>query len=421
MAITSDQLVLAALANRDRYHMLIDSVPEGMLSPDLEWLLRWFKPYWKAYPGHEQIDPDSLYTLITLRHSLPEARDAIVKHVIDMLREPLTDEEVAGAVQQLTDRDLAGKASKLIMDYQSGAEIDLAYELQKASTAAFEASTIHSSNKFLTGNDIDAVMEELSDEGGLRPTFLGALNQFMRPMLPGDTILYAAAPGAGKTSLIAYSVTSLAPQIASLYGDRPVLWLNNEGSGTRILGRLVSSALNATYDEILELKAAGTLNAQYNKAMHGSSRVLIRDAHGYTMANVERLVQSVRPCMVVFDMMAHFSIGTRSIESYEKVERLWQSARELAVKYDFIALGTSQFSVDGINSTYPKISDLKDSKVGVQGAIETMLFMGKALDDAMDKVRYFSCPKIKRARTGAGDLKFQAYFDTDRCQFRDGA
>lgn len=420
MAMTSDLLVLAALTDRDRYHMLVDSVPDDLLTPDLQWLLKWFKPYWKTYPTHKHIDADSMYTLISVRSKLSEEKDVIVKHILDQLREPLTDEEVAAAVQQLTDRDLAGKASKLILEYQAGEEIDLAYELQQVSTQAFEASSVNTGNKFITGKDIDRVVEELSDEGGLRPTFLSGLDQFMRPMLPGDTILYAAAPGAGKTSLVAHTVTSLVPQMANLYGDRPVLWLNNEGSGTRILGRIVSSALNATYDEILELRKAGTLNTMYNEAMHGPNRVLIRDAHSYTMANVERLVQAVRPCMVIFDMMAHFSVGKGDLKTYEKVERLWQSARELAVKHSFIALGTSQFSVDGIISTYPTIENLKDSKVGVQGAIETMIFMGKSNDESMSKIRYFSCPKVKRARTGASDLRFQAYFDTDRCRFKDG-
>lgn len=420
MAMTSDMMVLAALCDRDRYHTLIGSVPEDMLSPDISWLLRWFKPYWKAYPESKHIEPDALYTLITLRHKLSENRDAIVRHIIDSLRDGISEDMVTAAVQQLTDRDLAGKASKMIMDYQAGEEIDLAYELQQLSTRAFETSVTNSAAKFITVADLDSVIDEQSDEGGLRPSFLKGLDSFMRPMLPGDTVLYAAAPGAGKTSLIAYTISQLAPQMAALYGKRPVLWLNNEGSGTRILSRMVSAALGATYDEILKLKAEGTLHAAYNKAMHGGSRLLIRDAHGYTMANVERLVQSTKPCIVVFDMMAHFSIGNGSVESHEKVERLWQAARELAVKYKFVAMGTSQFSVDGIRATYPTIENLKDSKVGVQGAIETMIFMGKNQDETMSKIRYFSCPKVKRVREGVKDMRFQAYFDADRCQFNDG-
>lgn len=102
------------------------------------------------------------------------------------------------------------------------------------------------------------------------------------------------------------------------------------------------------------------------------------------------------------------------------MERLWQAARELAVKYKFVAMGTSQFSVDGIRATYPTIENLKDSKVGVQGAIETMIFMGKNQDETMSKIRYFSCPKVKRVREGVKDMRFQAYFDADRCQFNDG-
>lgn len=420
MAMTADLMVVAALCDKDRFNTLSAAVPEDMLTPDLAWLVKWFKPYWKAYPDHKHIDVDALYTLITLRHKLSTDKDFIVKHILDEIREPLSQDLVTSVVQQLSDRSLAGQASKLIMDYQNGAEIDLAYELQQLSTKAFETSVAHSSNKFLTGKDLGKVIAEMSDTGGLRPTFLKGLDEFIRPMLPGDTVLYAAAPGAGKTSLVAYTVTSLAPQMAKLYGDRPVLWLNNEGSANRILGRVLSSALNATYDEVLEMQSQGNLEDMYAKAVHGSNRILIRDAHGYSMANVERLVQATRPCMVVFDMMAHFTLSGGRIESHEKVERLWQTARELAVKYEFIALGTSQFSVDGIKSLYPTMDNLKDSKVGVQGAIETMVFMGKSDNETMSKIRYFSCPKVKRARTGVADMRFQAYFDTDRCQFSDG-
>lgn len=414
--MSSDMLILVVLSEREKYNTLIEAVPNDLLSPELMWVLKWFKPFFKMYPTHPVVRPDLLLQLIKSRAKLDEDKLTIVEHILEGLGKPVDEELAEAAAQQLNDRKLASQASQLIMDYQNGSEVDLAYELQSISTKAFETSVANSDRGFISGKDADKVLKNLSDEGGLRPTFLSSLDSFLRPILPGDTVLIAASPGAGKTSFVANLVTSLAPQIDELFGDRPVLWLNNEGSGDKILSRVFSSALNATFDEVAELHNQGKLYEAYGNAVRGLNRILIKDSHGYSMANVTRMVQAVRPCVVVFDMMAHFSIGSSDLAAHERVERLWQAARELAVKYNFVAIGTSQFSKEGTESLYPSMKDLKDSKIGVQGAIETMIFMGKK-EENQSKERYFSCPKVKRARVDVSELQFAAHFDTDRCRF----
>ena len=146
--------------------------------------------------------------------------------------------------------------------------------------------------------------------------------------------------------------------------------------------------------------------------------------HGASLAQVEQVVEAVRPAVVVFDMLANFRMGgtAAGANKADVVEQMWQAVREMAVQHDFIALSTVQISVEGGNMLYPPYSALKDSKTGVQGATDIILMMGSMDNPAQQAIRGLSTPKNKFAVAAKQSYVMgEVAFDGARCTFNDGA
>lgn len=93
----------------------------------------------------------------------------------------------------------------------------------------------------------------------------------------------------------------------------------------------------------------------------------------------------------------------------------------MAVRHDFVGFGTSQISADGDDQLYPGYGALKDSKTGVQGAVDVMIMMGALNSPDMASLRGFGTPKNKRQVSGKPScVQAQVYFDSEKCQFEDG-
>lgn len=421
--LSSDMLILAALKDKARYGSLIRSVPMDTLSSDAAWLLRWFAVYWKSYPEHTVLDPDALFTLLRMRGKLDADQIAVAERLCKLLAVELGKDTVNAVVLQLVERGFAGEAARLIMDYQAGAEIDLAHQLHALARETTDSMSASSALSYIGGAEIHSVLEEEDGQHGIRLDFLQGFKDGLSPLLPGDNIMFAAGVDSGKTSLLAAMNAHIAPQLQELYGDRCILWLNNEGNTRRMLRRQYNAALRATKDELDVMGADGTLLDKYSKAMHGQDRVRFVQAHGWSVGQIERCIQTFRPAVVIYDMMANFHTGARGEQkNHDKVEALWQESREAAVRHDFVAIGTAQLSVDGYDTPYPALTNIKDTKVGAQGALDVALMMGdRRGTPGFENVRWFSTPKNKRRPVGAQTMRFQAAFDLDRSVFSDGA
>ena len=210
-----------------------------------------------------------------------------------------------------------------------------------------------------------------------------------------------------------------------MYGnDRPILWLNNEGSGKRIIPRIYQAALGMDLNEIIALSNKDELVQAYTAAIGGVPDIIrVKDMHGASLAQIEQVIEAQRPAVVVADMLANFRLGSASsgANKADMVEQLWQEWRELMVRHGCIGMATVQISVEGGNTLYPVYSALKDSKTGIQGATDVIIMMG-AMDSAdTQTLRGFSSPKNKFQVPGKpSSFQAEAWFDSARCVFDDG-
>ena len=421
-----DSLLLHALANKQRYNSLKHVVPQGMVAPDTLALMQWYGAYFGAFPERDAVDVDELQSLVRLRsaQAAPESVQ-ITLHLIEQLRQKPDDTAINGILGQLYELDLSGRAAALIEKYQRGDEVDLAYELSRLSQQAVRSKASATPDDYIkTG--IDELLAEVSDDKGLKFRRIAALREHILGLQGGASIAIAARPDKGKTSLIASVLTDFAPQVVQMYGgERPILWLNNEGSGKRIIPRIYQAALGKDLNEIILMSNANQLVPAYTEAIGGISDIIrVKDMHGASLAQIEQVIEAQRPAVVVADMLANFRLSSAVTggNKADAVEQIWQEWRELMVRHDCIGMATVQISVEGGNMLYPPYSALKDSKTGIQGATDVIIMMGSLDNPDAQTIRGLSSPKNKFATPGKPScFQSEVYFDGARCVFNDGS
>lgn len=421
-----DSLLLHALSNKQRYNSLKHVVPQGMVAPDTLALMQWFGAYFSAFPDRDAVDVDELQSLVRLRsaHASPESVQ-ITLHLIEQLRQKPDDTAINGILGQLYELDLSGRAAALIEKYQRGEEVDLAYELSRLSQQAVRSKASASPDDYIK-TSIDELLAEVSDDKGLKFRRIAALREHILGLQGGASVAIAARPDKGKTSFIASVLTDFAPQVVQMYGgERPILWLNNEGSGKRIIPRIYQAALGKDLNEIIRMSNAGQLVPAYTEAIGGIPDLIrVKDMHGASLAQIEQVIEAQRPAVVVADMLANFRLSSAVTggNKADAVEQIWQEWRELMVRHDCVGLATVQISVEGGNMLYPPYSALKDSKTGIQGATDVIIMMGSLDNPDAQTIRGLSSPKNKFAAPGKPScFQSEVYFDGARCVFNDGS
>src|SRR5512139_649870 len=421
-----DSLLLHALSNKQRFNSLRHVVPQGMMAPDTLALLPWYAAYYAAFPERADIDIDEMQSLVRLRAAgSPPESIQITLHLLDQMRKRPDDTAMNGILGQLYELDLSGRAAALIEKYQRGDEIDLAYELSRLSQQAVRSKASATPDDYIkTG--IGELLAEVSEDKGLKFRRIAALREHILGLQGGASIAIAARPDKGKTSLISSIVTDFAPQVVQMYsGKRPILWLNNEGSGKRIIPRIYQAALGKDLNEIITMSNSGVLVPAYTDAIGGIADLIrVKDMHGASLAQIEQVIEAQRPAVVIADMLANFRLSSavNGANKADAVEQIWQEWRELMVRHDCIGLATVQISVEGGNMLYPPYSALKDSKTGIQGATDVIMMMGSLDNPDAQTIRGLSSPKNKFAAPGKPScFQSEVYFDGSRCVFNDGS
>ena len=416
-----DHNLLCALKDRARFRQLRGAVPDSMLGQETVAMLAWFSKYFESFPDKERIETDVLHSLFTLRAQGSPEQLAVMRALINRLDTPVPQEVLDGITLQLLERDFAGRAAALLNAYEAGEEVDLTYELNRMASESMRRLSASNPSDYIK-TDIADILAAFQDERGVKlPTM--ALQEHVSGLAGGDLVGIAARPDRGKTSFIAKILTHAAPQMEALgKGSRPMLWFNNEGVGTRIIPRIYQSALKVDFTELCRLSNEGLLQERYNKAVNGVE-IRVKDCHGFSLGQLEQVMEEMKPSIVVFDMMANFRLPGASAggNKTDSLEAGWQEAREMMVRHDCIGFGTIQISDIGDDQLYPPYNALKDSRTGIQGALDVQIMLGALNAPDMATLRGISLPKNKRQITGRpSNIHSEVWFDAARCDFTDG-
>jgi replicative DNA helicase len=425
-----DLTLVQLLRTRAKYEHLSKAVPMKALDPVVQLILTDYGAYFKEHSDLQAIDSAPFMTWFkAFRHptGIKDEAFAVIGELMKRAMEPVPVAIEAGLNKRMVAAASAYELADILTRYQAGEEIDLRTAVE-AVTENYDQQVDRKVKNPQVLDDIGDLLQAEKNEVGMHWR-LPCLNRHMKPLQPGNFGILAARPDVGKTTMCASELTFMAAQVDALYPwttedeRRSVLWFNNEGPGRNIVVRNFQAALNATTEDLVRLNEAGTIKADYAKALGGRGGTLrVFDIHGMWNHEVEDLMRLHKPAVVLFDMIDNIQFGGAAGNNGQRTDQLleamYQWARMMAVKYDCVVLATSQISADGDGLQWPTLSMLKDSKTGKQGAADFIITIGAVNDPSMANARYIGMTKNKRVRTGMSKSpQTEVVFDGDRGRY----
>lgn len=424
-----DITLLQVLKYRERYDRLARSVPKHVLDAHTQTLLADIGAYFSE-TSDERLPHEGFFTFFKLRHpTLTPEQFSAYEHLLKQVQSDPGPELEGRIMERLVAADTAYTVAALLQKWNQGDEVDLYVALRDA-VDNYENTTARKVKLPRVTTTIAEMLAEEESDSGLRWR-LAALNMSMRPLRGGDFGVIAGRPDKGKTTFLSSELTFMAKQVAEMYGnERQIVWLNNEGPGKRIIQRNYQSALNLTIPEMVELHNkpstkgfAHLLDEMYAEALGGRIDMIdVHDIHGFWSHEVEDILRKVPAGLVVWDMVDNVQFGGGASNGGQRTDQLleamYQWVRVLCVKYDIPMLATSQISAEGENERWPKLSQLKDSRTGKQGAAEFIITLGAIDGPDFEHSRFVGMTKNKLHRYGGPkDPRAEVLFDGARGRY----
>jgi hypothetical protein len=232
-------------------------------------------------------------------------------------------------------------------------------------------------------DDLDVIYTKTVKEPGLRWR-LKSLNQSLGSLRKGDFGFVVARPETGKTTFLASECSFMASQAGG-----PVLWLNNEEQGEKVMLRCYQAALGAPLEKLFSnIKGS---KEDFQKVTGGRLKLL--DAVSLGKREVEDICKQVAPALIVFDQIDKIK-GFTSDRDDLVLGAIYQWARELAKTYcPVIGICQADGTAEGVRwLTMAHVANAKTSK---QAEADWILGIGRSNDPGYEMVRHFHVSKNK--------------------------
>lgn len=411
MSAPIDLAVLRVMTQREQWDKVKGYVPTSALDEHTKMVLEDYRKYYDMHPEAENIDMDGFRSLFfgLWHRSLNQESINTYNILLDRCCTPVTAETQAAIVNMLIELELVTEVANDIQEYDAGEEIDVVARMEHRVKVAKEKLEVISTCGYATLETLDEKAES-SVEYAWPCNYM---NQHWRKVVGGDFLIIAALTDVGKTAF-----TMMLAVCFSVQTKYPILWFNNEGQKERIQRRAYGMMLGVGSDQIEAWRLDGTLGQRLHQIYGRPDPIRIYDTHRLDSRQLEDLAERVIEAEggiggIVWDMLDNVKVknGGGDARTDQILEAKYQWARELGAIHDFPNLATSQQSANKEWQQWPAASELKDSKVGKQGAADMVLFITKPEEPAKDSFRYISTPKNKLAKDTAPTTRLDMRFD----------
>jgi len=246
-------------------------------------------------------------------------------------------------------------------------------------------NTTETSQDFVT-DDLQILIDDAVSTPGLRWR-LNTMNQMLGSLRKGDFGFIFARPETGKTTFLASEITYMATQLKA--EDGPILWINNEEQGSKVMLRVYQAALGVDlttlYSDIEHHKQ------EYQRLTHG--KLKLYDSGIIHKSTVEKLCKQYKPSLIIFDQIGKITGFDKDREDLVQ-GAIYQWARELAKEYCPV-IGVCQADGSGEGVRWLTMSNVADAKTAKQAEADWILGIGKVNDAGYDNLRFLHLSKNK--------------------------
>jgi replicative DNA helicase len=246
-----------------------------------------------------------------------------------------------------------------------------------------------STESLFVSDDLEVLVNDVIASQGLRWR-LTTMNKMVGSLRKGDFGFIFKRPETGGTTFLASEVTFMAEQ-AIEQGLGPVLWLNNEEMGSKVMLRCYQAVFGVTQQELFT--NLDFYKDEYNNRV--GNHIKIYDNAKITKAEVERLCKELNPSIIIFDQID--KVHWTDSERYDlKMKAIYQWARELAKGYGAV-IAVCQAGGTAEGKKYLNMNDVDSSHTAKQGEADFMIGIGKTNTDGEEYMRFLSICKNKLA------------------------
>lgn len=274
---------------------------------------------------------------------------------------------------------------QLSLDAYDCAEGKLGIDKLRQSIVALgeEQDTADESTFEFVTDDLEVLINETVTQPGLRWR-LQTLNHMFGSLRKGDFGFVFARPETGKTTFLASEVTFMATQ-----SDGPILWLNNEEVGNKVMIRCYQAALGLTMTELY--RDLPSHKKRFMELTHGNIKMY--DSGHIHKRTVEKMCKQLKPALIVFDQIDKIQ-GFDDDREDLRLGTIYQWARELAKEYAPV-IGVCQADGTGEGVKWLTMAHVANAKTAKQAEADWILGIGRIHDMGFDTIRYLHASKNK--------------------------
>ena len=361
---------------------------QGSLEPsdlpkELQGIYRCLNSYHESNDSHADLSVEELANLYF--STRPKDREYTVSLFEQIEKSEARKETTHELIKSI---NLAKVLRQLSLDAYDAAEGKLGLDRIRESLVSLgdqeTSGDATTSFEFVT-DDLEVLVNDSVSQPGLRWR-LNTLNRMLGSLRIGDFGFIFARPETGKTTFLASEVTHMATQASG-----PILWLNNEEQGNKVMIRCYQAALGLTMTELFRDLPGN--KAKFMEMTHGNIKMY--DSGHIHKKTVERICKQLKPSLIVVDQIDKIQ-GFDNDREDLRLGTIYQWGRELAKEHAPV-IGVCQADGTGEGVKWLTMAHVANAKTAKQAEADWILGIGRIHDVGYDTIRYLHASKNKLA------------------------
>lgn len=169
----------------------------------------------------------------------------------------------------------------------------------------------------------------------------------------------------------------------------PVLWINNEEEGGKVLERMYQGCLGWT-DEQLKIDV---LRSEEKFLSMTKNNIVFKDSAELSKTAIERICKTLNPSLIIIDQLDKVK-GFSDERRDTQLGKIYIWAREEAKKYCPV-IGVTQASASGEGKLWLTMEDIAESKTSKAAEADLIIGIGKKNEQGYETIRGLNLIKNK--------------------------
>jgi len=394
MSKPKDINVLKILGNRSNYDKYLKFIKTQILTPYARQIFKDIKAWWTLNPDDNDIDWAGFgeWFKLTQHPNFDVSELSSYDALFDKLDEMEIDSSsIESIVRGFIDREYASRMIDALAPIAEGRQGAREFKEMDAllSQYAVQSNQVSEQAEALVTDDIEELLTQTVGDTGYK-WGLEELNVSLGPLRRKNSVMVAGYVDTGKTTFATSELAHIIPQMEQ--GEQALYFCNEEG-GEQVKVRCIQALLGLTSTEVREDKDK-VVRLWREWQTENPDKFMFYYNTAMTTRFVEQTLKQHNPGIIVFDQLWNISGFADSGTNTELYTNLAKWVRRIAKQAPVLSIHQADGTCNGVK--YIEMNALYGSKVGMQGAVDALITIGRPLgDDSHPNERGLYFPKNK--------------------------